>query len=137
MGARPDAFHCIHTGSLADIASFRALHSVWRNSCGVAQSCRSTHSFFDNSDALEFAAVADSLDRAGYGSGGVTAYAITATLARLPRRTTIRAGRAGSLTFKPPNTSPSYLTAFSAILRLASVPLAASPICTNNFGICK
>ena len=52
---------------------------------------------------------------------------MTATLARLPRRTTMRTGRVSTGTTAFPATSPSSLTAFSAILRLASAPLAASP----------
>src|ERR1035441_1366924 len=54
--------------------------------------------------------------------GDDSSYAITATLARLPRRTTMRAGSAGSGTRTLSASSPSSFTAFSAILRLASAP---------------
>jgi hypothetical protein len=61
-------------------------------------------------------------------------YEITATFARFPRRTTRREGKFASDIVAFVANSPSNLTAFSAIFRLASAPLAASPICTRSFG---
>ena len=52
-----------------------------------------------------------------------------ATLARLPNRTVIREGSFSSAITAFETTSPSSLTAFSAILRLASAPEAARPSC--------
>src|ERR1700692_2084089 len=55
-----------------------------------------------------------------------------ATLARLPRRTTRRAGKLPSVMTELVTASPSILTAFSASLRLASAPLAARPHCIRS-----
>ena len=61
-------------------------------------------------------------------------YEITATFARLPRRTAMRAGSAPMPITGFSATSLSSFTAFSAILRFASAPLVASPIATSSFG---
>src|SRR5271156_6770433 len=61
-------------------------------------------------------------------------YEMTATLARFPSRTTIRAGNSGAGTTSFSTKSPSILTAFSATFRLASALDAARPNATNSFG---
>jgi hypothetical protein len=63
-----------------------------------------------------------------------SAQRMTAALARLPRRTTMRAGSFSSGITAFEATSPSSLTAFSAILRLASAPDGASPSWTSSLG---